>query len=226
MTFSDDVYLNFHAHQQMPAEKEIVIQSLFLQNDLIIPSSDKIFFTAGLHPWHADKLNDESIEKRLRKLITDNRIVAVGEIGIDKLKGPGLDIQREVFRNQVEIAKEHNLPVIVHSVKAHDEVLKLKLESKSNRSWVIHHFNGSKQMAFDLLNHGFYLSLSHHINNTKSRLNSYLTNLPLDRIFLETDDFDIDIKLLYRLLAGKLKLSESKLKKQLIENLKSFLDEQ
>lgn len=224
MNFSENVFLNFHAHQQMPAENEIVIQSLFLQNDLITKKSDKIFFTAGLHPWHADQLSESKITERLEKLIQDKSIIAIGETGLDKLKEVDWETQKKVFRAHIEIADKYNLPLIVHSVKAHNEVLKLKIESKSKIPWVIHHFNGSKQMAMDFIYHGFYLSLCHHINNSGSKLSGYLGELPVNRIFLETDDFNIDIKDLYSVAAKKFNMSTENFKKQLINNLNSLLN--
>ena len=225
MNFTENFYLNFHAHQQMPAEEEIVIQSLFLQNDLITDNSDKIFFTAGLHPWHADLLNTQEIKVRLRKLIHSKSILAVGETGLDKLKGTDWDIQMGVFRTHIDIANEYNLPVIVHSVKAHNEVLKLKKETKSKVPWVIHHFNGSKQMALDFIENGFYLSVCHHIKSKNSKLSEYFGDLPIERIFLETDDFKIDLKDLYKIAAAKYKISIVELRKQLISNLNNFLNE-
>jgi len=224
MNFSENVFLNFHAHQQMPAENEIVIQSLFLQNDLIANKSDKIFFTAGLHPWHADQLSENEITERLEKLIHDKLIIAIGETGLDKQKGADWETQKKVFRAHIEIANKYNLPLIVHSVKAHNEVLKLKIELKSKIPWVIHHFNGSKQMAMNFLNHGFYLSVSHHINNNNSRLSEYFGELPIDKIFLETDDFNIDIKDLYSVAAKKFNMNTENFKKQLISNLNSLLN--
>ena len=224
MDFSENVFLNFHTHQQVPAENEIVIQSLFLQNDLIANKSDKIFFTAGLHPWHADQLSESKIIERLEKLIHDKSIIAIGETGLDKLKGADWETQKKVFRVHIEIADKYNLPLIVHSVKAHNEVLKLKIESKSKIAWVIHHFNGSKQMAMDFINHGFYLSLCHHINNSSSKLSGYLGELPINKIFLETDDFNIDIKDLYSVAAKKFNMNTENFKKQLINNLYSLLN--
>ncbi|MCD4832584.1 MAG: TatD family hydrolase [Bacteroidales bacterium] len=224
MNFSENVFLNFHAHQQMPAENEIVIQSLFLQNDLITKNSDKIFFTAGLHPWHADQLSESKIIERLETLLQNKSIIAIGETGLDKLKGVDWETQKKVFRAHIEIADKYNLPLIVHSVKAHNEVLKLKIESKSKIPWVIHHFNGSKQMAMDFINHGFYLSLCNHINNSGSKLSGYLGELPVNRIFLETDDFNIDIKDLYSVAAKKFNMNIENFKKQLINNLNSLLN--
>ena len=225
MNFDENLYLNFHAHQQMPNENEIIIQSKFLQEDLIISNNDKIFFTAGLHPWHANALSKIEVVEKLKKLIQSNVIIAIGETGIDKLKGPNLETQIEIFKAHVEVAEKFNLPVIVHSVRAHNEILKLKIDLKSSTTWVIHHFNGSKQVAEDFLNHGFYLSVCHHIKNDKTKLSEYFKDLPQDKIFLETDDFKIDIKELYLIAAKKMNLSIQQLKKQLVNNLKDLLNE-
>jgi len=224
MNFSESVYLNFHAHQQMPAEEEIVIQSHFLQENLITKESDKIFYTAGLHPWHADILSENEVESRLIELIGSERILAVGETGLDKLKGPDLTVQQKIFYKHAEIAEKYRMPLIVHSVKAHNEILKIKIDLKSDIPWVIHHFNGSKQQAFDFTEHGFYLSLSHHITNSRSRVSNYLKTLPLEKIFLETDDFNVDIKKLYDVAANKFDISIEMLKRQLIDNLKNLLN--
>lgn len=225
MNISGNVYLNFHAHRQEPADDEIVIQSLFLQDHLITPKSDKIFFTAGLHPWHANHLSEKETEHKLVRLIETKSIIAVGETGLDKLKGPDLKTQEKVFKVHVEVAERYNLPVIVHSVKTHNEILKLKIELNSQVPWVLHHFNGSKQLALDLINHGFYLSLSYHIDNGNSRLSQYLGELPLDKIFLETDDFNVDIKNLYKVASEKFDIPDQELRKQLIKNLKKLINE-
>lgn len=225
MNISENVYLNFHAHRQQPANDEIVIQSLFLQDNLITPKGDKIFFTAGLHPWHADQLSEKEIKDKLVKLIETKSIIAVGEAGLDKLKGPDLKTQENVFKIQIEIAEKYNLPVIVHSVKAHNEILKLKIDLNSKVPWVLHHFNGSKQLALDLIDHGFYLSLSYHIDNSNSRLSKYLGELPVDKIFLETDDFTIDIKHLYKVASEKFDMPDQELRKQFIKNLKKLIND-
>lgn len=225
MNIPENLYLNFHAHEQQPVAGGIVIQSLFLQDNLITPKSDKIFFTAGLHPWHANQLSEKEIEQKLTKLIESKSIIAVGEAGLDKLKGPDLELQEKVFKKQIEVAEKYHLPLIVHSVKTHNEILKLKIDHNSKIPWVLHHFNGSKQLALDLIDHGFYLSLSYHIDQQNSRLSHYFSELPMDRIFLETDDFEMNIKELYAKAASKLNTSEENLKKQMIKNLKALINE-
>ncbi len=225
MNLSTDLFLDFHAHQQVPAEGEIVIQSKFLHENFIANEDDKIFFTAGLHPWHADKLHVTQIRNKLHGLVQSNSIIAIGETGLDKIKGTDLETQLKAFKIHIDIANQYKLPLIIHSVKAHNEILKLKIDSKSQVPWVIHHFNGSKQAALNFIDHGFYLSICHHINNPHSKLSKYFSELPIERIFLETDDFDIDIQELYKIASQKFKIKIDLLKTQLIQNLKNLLDE-
>ena len=219
-----DRFLNFHAHQQFPGKEEIVIQSLFLQEDRIPENRDTIFFTSGLHPWHADLLIKSEIENRLQKLINEKKIIAVGETGLDKIRGADWETQIEVFKVHIQIAEKNNLPIIIHSVKSHNEVLKLKIDFNSKVPWVIHNFSGSEQIAADLIHHGFYLSLCHHIQNRNSRISEYFNTLPLDKIFVETDDFNVDIKGLYHTAAIKFGISLEELKKQIAFNFESVFN--
>ncbi|MCG8409912.1 MAG: TatD family hydrolase [Bacteroidales bacterium] len=224
MNIEQDIYLNFHTHKQKLYDDEIIIHNLFLQDEnLITHNGNKIFFSAGLHPWHADLLTKDEIVTKFEMLVNNQVIIAVGEIGIDKLNGPELEIQSKIFEYQAQLAERYELPLIIHSVKAHNEILKFRKTLKPEKPWVIHNFNGSKQMAFNLIENGFYLSLGHCITNPNSRLSSYLNELPLTKIFLETDDYDIDIKYLYLVLAQKIGKSERSLRKQLINNLRNFL---
>ncbi|MEA2106039.1 MAG: TatD family hydrolase [Bacteroidota bacterium] len=224
MNLSKDFYLNFHAHQQHPGENEIVVQSLFLQENITAHVSENIFFTAGLHPWHADQLDLNQLEKKLEKFISKKKIIAIGETGLDKLKGADWETQLRIFKKHIEISEKYHLPLVIHSVKAHNEILKLKKDTGAKSHWVIHNFTGSKQMAMGFINHGFYLSICHHIKNKNSRINQFFNQLPKDKIFLETDDFDISIKELYKIAADKWKIGVKELKIQLIYNLQMFLE--
>ncbi|MGE0089342.1 MAG: TatD family hydrolase [Bacteroidales bacterium] len=222
MLQTENIYVNFHAHQHKPGADEIVIQSLFLQENLIVNLNDKIFFTSGLHPWHADQLITSEIEKRLENLISKKQIIAIGETGLDKIRGADWKTQIDVFKTHIIIAEKHNLPLIIHSVKSHNEVLKLKIDLNSKLPWVIHNFTGSEQIAKDLIHHGFYLSLCHHIQNSNSRISEYFQTLPIDRIFFETDDFNVGIKGLYHTAAIKFGISIEELKKQISKNIESL----
>ena len=224
MVLSNEIFINFHAHQIQPSENEIVVQSLFLQDDLIVKPGDKIFFTSGLHPWHADQLKSNELELRLEKLIAEKKIIAIGETGLDKIRGVNLEKQLEVFKTHIMIAEKHSLPLIIHSVKSHNEVLKIKIDLNSKVPWVIHNFTGSEQIAKDLIHHGFYLSLCHHIQNNNSRISEYFHTLPLNRLFFGTDDFNISIKGLYHTASIKFGISIEELKKQIVLNFESLIN--
>lgn len=224
MKIYDNNFLNFHVHQHEAGKEEIVIQSLFLQENRIVEPGDTVFYTAGLHPWHADLLSGTEIEYRLQKLIEEKKIIAVGETGLDKIRGAKWETQLEAFNLQAHIAEKNNLPIIIHSVKSHNEVLKLKINLNSKIPWVIHNFTGSEQIATDLIRHGFYLSLCHHIQNSNSRISEYFNTLPLDKIFLETDDFNVNIKGLYHTAATKFGISIEELKKQIVMNFESLFN--
>jgi len=78
-------------------------------------------------------------------------------------------------------------------------------------------------MALDFIDHGFYLSICHHIKNENSRINQFFHQLPKDRIFLETDDFNISIKEMYQIAAEKMMIRVDELKLQMVNNLQNFL---
>lgn len=223
MNLSNDLYINFHAHQQEPGDEEIVIQSLFLQDNFVVPAMDNVFFTAGLHPWHADLLDLNQIEKKLEAFISGKKIIAIGETGLDKIKGVHWEIQQQVFKKHIELSEKYHFPLVIHSVKTHNDVLKLKKDSGAKSNWVIHNFTGSLQMAMDFIDHCCYLSFCHHLKNERSRISQFFYQLPKSKIFLETDDFDISIKELYQNAAKKWMISVDDLKSQLVYNLQEFL---
>lgn len=142
-----------------------------------------IFAAIGLHPIHA---NDEDFDKeRYRSLASSNKVVAAGEIGLDYFKDYGefKEKQKQVFLNQLELAKELNLPVILHCRMAHDDLLDI-LKNHDIKG-VIHCFTGDWEQAKKYLDAGFYLGINGILY--KLDLKEVIERAPLDRILLETD---------------------------------------
>lgn len=139
-----------------------------------------VFFSCGIHPWYSD--NSEDGMDELKHIVKDDRVLAIGEAGLDKMRGPSLNIQRDIFKKQIILAEDVRKPILIHCVKAWDELISLRKESELELPWVIHGFRGALQQAKQLIKQGFYLSLGHNLNR------EVLQNIPLDRIFLETDD--------------------------------------
>ena len=114
------------------------------------------FFSAGIHPWYINESKTQFEE--LLVLVKNQKCLAIGECGLDKLCSSPFGQQMEVFKKQIELAEKLQKPLIIHCVKAFDELLKIKKSSKTGVPWVIHGFNQKNEMAKQLLAQGFYFS--------------------------------------------------------------------
>ncbi|MGM0439122.1 MAG: TatD family hydrolase [Patescibacteria group bacterium] len=141
---------------------------------------ESVYAVVGVHPLHAD---EEEVEE-VRKLAKDNKkVIAIGEIGLDKKKKETFSQQKKDFKAQLKIAEELNLPVVIHSRKAHKEVLNI-LEDFSVKG-VVHCFTGNMTSLKKYLELGFYIGFNGII--FKLSLDKQIERTPTDRIFLETD---------------------------------------
>jgi len=140
-----------------------------------------VYAAIGVHPIHAKERFDADEFKKLSK---SSKIVAVGEIGLDKFKDYGkfFEDQKALFLKQLDFAKEANLPVIVHCRMAHGD-----LQEILNSQWrgTIHCFTGTWEDAKKYLDMGFYLGINGIIR--KFDLKEVIEKAPLDRLLLETD---------------------------------------
>jgi TatD DNase family protein len=171
-------------------------ESIRLSNEF-----DFIFAAVGIHPEEVDKnsfVNDrKTIVDQLEVLIsqTPNKVVAVGEIGVDKHHLPDgqtaqVTNQVELFRAQIELAIEHRLPVIIHSRDAFSETFSVLKEYQGTPyfSGVWHSFTGSREEASQILGLGLYIGLNGIITFTSTHpLRQVVVELPLDKIIVETD---------------------------------------
>jgi TatD DNase family protein len=145
--------------------------------------------SAGVHP-HEARLATPAIYDELRGLARDERIVAIGEIGLDfHYDHSPRDVQREVFRAQVRLAREASLPVIIHTREADDETgPRLEDERAGETGGVIHCFTGGHDLARRALALGFHISFSGILAFPRSEvIQQVARTAPLDRILVETD---------------------------------------
>lgn len=145
----------------------------------------------GLHPMFIEQHTDQDIS-RLKLWLESEEAVAVGECGLDFFV-KGLDKQRqfELFEAQVQLAKDYQLPLIIHARKSLDFILKT-IRKYANCSTpltgVIHSFSGSAQQAEQLIDHGFYLGFGGVITYPRAKkLRHVLKEIPLEALLLETD---------------------------------------
>ena len=151
----------------------------------------EIYAAVGVHP-HDAKLFDERAEKRLVDLVAQSsRVIAWGEIGLDyHYDHSPRDVQREIFRRQLRIARSLDLPAVIHSREADDDTIELIREEFTGheRAGVLHCFGGSLRMAREAIDLGFYISFAGNLTFKKADdLRDVARQLPPDRLLIETD---------------------------------------
>jgi TatD DNase family protein len=205
-------YINIHRHG--PAElPEFGIENIY-KNFGHPPSSH---FSAGLHPWHIeqDSWKEDFIE--LKKLVDIPAMLAVGECGLDKICKTDYALQKDIFIAQVQWANYIHKPLIIHCVRAYEDVMKC-LETAQNRMPAIFHgFNKSLELAERLLSKGYYLSFGKSLQ--QEHMQAIFKKIPHNRIFLETDDAALDIEAIYTLAAAASSVPADTLSLQLKKNL-------
>jgi TatD DNase family protein len=150
-------------------------------------------------------------------------IIAIGEAGFDRLRGPSAGLQRQTFEEQVIISEEIKKPVIIHCVRGWDELLSVQKRLSPKMPWLVHGFRGNTVLANQLLSKGMYLSIWFEFA-LRPESAGLLRALPLDRLFLETDGADVDIKHIYDKVAGDLSMSVDELKAVIMKNYNDFFN--
>lgn len=142
----------------------------------------------GIHPENALDLTPDRIPI-LEDLIRTVKPVAIGEIGLDHYwPEPPHDVQHEAFRIQLELAKKHSLPIIVHAREATEEAFELIKEINPDRRGVIHCFSSSLEMAKRYIDMGYYIGIGGVVTFKNSKtLKEIASTIPLSSILIETD---------------------------------------
>ncbi|MBC8494228.1 MAG: TatD family hydrolase [bacterium] len=183
--------INSHAHLDFDnlntiAENAVaLVPSIGKQNWIDVQMYP--YFAFGIHPWMVDAHTQQDLDY-LEYLIKCNNPVAIGECGLDYLKDIDKQTQLHFFSAQLIMAEKYNLPVIIHAVKATEDVIFL-LKKHPKLTGEIHGFSGSEFQAKQLTNMGFYLGFGMQILNQQStKIRQIVKNCPLEFILIETDD--------------------------------------
>ena len=210
-------YIDIHTHGARPMEGVFSVENLMAHQNLQPQRVKGMAFTAGIHPWHLTESNQKQLMDYIKNIARNSDLTAIGEAGFDKIRGPSIELQRKVFEEQVIMAAEIQKPVIIHCVRAWDELLAAHKKSRPAIPWLVHGFRGKKELALQLINRGMYLSFwFDFILRPESA--ELLKNLPEDRIFLETDGADVSIRDIYKKVGADLNISEEGLKAIIFSN--------
>ncbi len=209
--------INIHTHKDCQQDV-ICIQNLFPHTtEAVLPDkpSGGRYYSCGLHPWHIEEDGFPEIKEMLIKtetIIQRKEVIALGEAGLDKTIKTPLEVQEEIFIKQVRISEEYRKPMIIHCVKAYNDIVKIKKQMKAEMIWIIHGFNSSPQMATQLLDTNCMLSFGPFLFEQKMRAPNVLKKLNPGSIFLETDDGKRTIEEIYQRAAELQNITKADLK--------------
>jgi TatD DNase family protein len=214
-------YIDIHVHGGKPARGLFILETLMAHEENLPLALNGVAYTYGIHPWFLTAENfGEHIEK-VKEITADEEVIAIGEAGFDKLRGPAFDLQRKAFREQVKISESLGKPLIIHCVRSWEEIIGEMKELKPHMPWMIHGFRGKIQLAEQLLSKGFYISIWFDFA-LRPESSDLIRKIANNMFFLETDGADVDIRDIYSKVAKDLDINTEELKRRLSDNYKKF----
>lgn len=211
-------YIDLHTHRSVSTDV-FAIRNIFAQD--LMADEIQFPFSAGLHPWHINKVNPEECFQRIEKSLTEKNMLAVGECGIDRHVLIDFAWQEYCFAKQAELAEKHGKPLIIHCVRAYNDLVGVKKGTKSSLPWILHGYNGNADATLALMKHDFYFSLGFRILTDPRKFN-VIRSIPVHRLFLETDDGPLDIHEVYLLASGILGIGMADLEEIISTNFRNI----
>ncbi|WP_027415757.1 TatD family hydrolase [Aneurinibacillus terranovensis] len=151
---------------------------------------DFIYTAIGWHPQDAKTMTDDDLAWIEKLASEEKKVVAIGEIGLDYYWDTSpKDVQHDVFRKQIRLAKKLKLPIIIHDREAHQDIINILREEEAEEvGGIMHCFSGSPEMATECINMNFYISLGGPVTfKNAKKPKEVAEHVPLDRLLIETD---------------------------------------
>ena len=208
-------YIDIHTHQLQKAS------DTFQLLNCIIGKEDfpELPCSVGIHPWYV--LEDVNAQyETLKSQATRENILAIGECGLDKITDTNRDLQVEIFAKQIQLANELQKPLIIHCVKAYQEVFAVLKNQKVAVPVIFHGFNKKAELGNSILQQGYHVSLGTSILQGKQ--DDFIQSVVIDKLFFETDDKSTNVVDIYSYFCSVRKISMSGLQEQIIQNFKKI----
>lgn len=174
--------LDIHTHHKAPQPEAVVAVSPAEFN----PVAGQIY-SVGIHPWHTMETVSDKEWQLLENACRHPQVAAIGECGIDLMKGGPMFRQIQVMKRQMDLSEELRKPLIIHDVKAHEVIIGMMKEYKPSQLWLVHGFRGKPSVARMLTDAGIMLSFGSKFNSET------LLSIPSEMMLAETDDSGQDI---------------------------------
>ena len=186
------VYYDIHAHsaQTSVAEDVVACYNVIVGKGTLSDVSSGQPVSCGIHPWY---IREEAVVEQLarfRELVLNEQVIMIGEAGLDKQISIPLDMQVKVFEEQIRVSEELKKPLIIHCVRAWEELIAIRKKG---------------EQAEQLLKQGFYLSFGEHFQE------SALRKAWPERLLIETDESSCPIQEIYQHIAAALQISVDEL---------------
>jgi TatD DNase family protein len=178
-------------------------------------------FSIGIHPWHVKSLHAEKELLIIEEKIEYKNCFALGECGLDKVVETDIELQKIVFRKQLQLSEKYKKPVIIHCVKAFQEIIEIKKEINPVQTWIIHGFHKNLQVAESVLKNGIVMSFGAALIHSK-KLQNIISEIPLASILLETDVSAVCIQDIYKRVAALKNIEVEMLQQKIEQNFKSI----
>lgn len=210
-------YIDIHNHDSKPVKDVHIVDNLMAHEGRLPDHDSGMKYSMGIHPWFLNKTNQNTLMEFVRNNARNDSVIAIGEAGFDKLKGPSIDLQRLIFAQQAVLSEELGKPLFIHCVKAWDELIASHKRLKPDMPWLVHGFRGKKELAIQLISRNMYISFWFDFV-IRPEATKLIRSLPVDRIFLETDGSGADIRELYKKVSNDLEITVDELKYQVHSN--------
>jgi len=210
--------IDIHTHHCHDSEN-VCIRNIIAGKE-ILPDTGKQLYSYGLHPWFINSREDtEGLLKEMGSIVAADHCIMIGECGLDKVCETPLDWQVEVFIQQIRISEQVNMPMVIHCVKAFEEVLKIRKDVSARQPWIFHGYSSSPELAERIIKVGCYLSFGKLIFQSNSKALASLKSLDLSHVFLETDEADdVSITDIYEQVSIVKSIEMEVLKTKIFEN--------
>lgn len=204
-------YIDIHTHNYTPSADVISIENIY-RNFSAIPENRPV--SIGLHPWYLQDADDQL--NQLKDIAQYKNIIAIGECGLDKLAVAAWTLQVRMFEAQLQLATDLNKTVIIHSVKSITEILQIL---KGIPVPVIFHgINNKLSIISPAIDSGYFLSFGKSLVHPAAYIRHTFNAVPLNQLFLETDDSGAAIKDIYKSAAEIRNIPENEIALQLQKN--------
>jgi TatD DNase family protein len=208
------LFVNIHTHTT-PLTGERAIQNKYANFESI---DELHHYSIALHPWYIGADWPRQLSK-IKEYAIQKNIIAIGETGLDKACKTDWPLQQQVFKAHIQLANQLQKPLLIHCVRAWDEVLGILKNEKAAVPVIFHGYNKNVLLAKRIMDTGYYLSFGKALQQTK--MQEVLKQIPLSKCFFETDDADVTIATIYNLAAQALSIEVNVLSLQLQQNVKT-----